>query len=105
MISFIIQSPVNGAHAGHRVAVTHSLRQQSVPDFPGEHGGILSLVICDFIHNFRGGHLGLGATDHSRLDAACLVISGREYNMFSHYFRLGCHPKTSVPTLKKLTLT
>lgn len=71
-------SPVNGAHAGHRVAVTHPLCQQSVPDLPGEHGGILPLVLCDFVHNFRGGHLGFGAADNARLDAACLIVTGRE---------------------------
>lgn len=71
-------SPVNGAHAGHRVAVTHSLRQQPVSDLPGEHGGILPFVICDFVDDFRGGHLRLGAADDTRFDAARLVVTGRK---------------------------
>lgn len=70
--------PVNGAHAGHRVAVTHPLCQESVPDLPGEHGGILPLVLCDFVHNLWGGHLGFGAADDAGLDAARLVVTGRE---------------------------
>lgn len=68
-------SPVNGAHAGHRVAVTHALRQQPVSDLPGEHGGVLPLVLGDLVHNLRGGHLGFGAADDAGLDAACLVVA------------------------------
>lgn len=70
-----VLSPVNGADAGHGVAVTHSLRQQSVPDFPGEHGGVLPLVLRDLLHDLRGGHFGLGAPDHTGLDAARLVVA------------------------------
>lgn len=70
--------PVNGAHAGHHVAVAHPLGQQPVSDLPGEHGGILPLVLSDLVHNLWGGHLGLGAADHARFDAARLVVPAGE---------------------------
>lgn len=71
-------SPVNGAHTGHRVTVTHPFCQQSISDFPGKHGGILPLVLCDLLHNLRGGHLGFRATDYPRFDAACFIIPVRD---------------------------
>lgn len=71
-------SPVNGADAGHSVTVAHALGQQPVPDLPGEHGGVLPLVVCDFVHHLRGGHLGLGAANDARLDAASLIVTGEE---------------------------
>lgn len=67
-------SPVNGADTGHGVIVTHPLCQEPVSDLPGEHGGILSLVVTNLFHHLGGGHLGLGAPYHSRPDAASLVV-------------------------------
>lgn len=67
--------PVYGADAGHRVAVTHSLSQKPVSDLPGEHGGILPLVLCYLVHHFRRSHLRLRSTDHSRFYASCLIVS------------------------------
>lgn len=69
--------PVNGADAGHHVAVAHPLGQQPVSDLPGEHGGILPLVLGDLVHHLRGGHLGFGAADDPGLDAARLVVPVR----------------------------
>lgn len=71
-------SPVNGAYAGHRVAVAYALRQQPVSDFPSEHGGILPLILCNFLHNFWRGHFWLGASNHAGLDAASLVVADEE---------------------------
>lgn len=67
--------PVYGTDAGNRVAVTHSLSQEPVSDLPGKHGGILTLVLCYFVHHFWSSHLWLGASDHSRFYASCLIVS------------------------------
>ena len=67
-------SPVDGRDAGHCVVVTDALRQEPVPDLPGEHSRILSLVFSNLVHNFGCCHFGLGAADHSGLDAAGLVV-------------------------------
>lgn len=68
--------PVYRTDAGHRVAVTHTLSQEPVSNLPGEHGGILTLVLCYFVHHFWSSHLRLGASDHTRFYAPCLVVSG-----------------------------
>lgn len=49
--------PVNRADAGHSVVVTHSLSQESIPDLPGKHGGILAFVLCNFFNDFGCGDL------------------------------------------------
>lgn len=67
-------SPVDGADTRHSVIVTDALGQQPVPDLPGEHGGVLALVVPDLLHHLGGGHLGLRATYHPRPDAASLVV-------------------------------
>lgn len=67
-------SPVDGADTWHSVIVTNTFSQEPVPDFPGKHGRVLPLIVPDFLHHLRGGHLGLGAPYHSRPDAASLVV-------------------------------
>lgn len=67
-------SPVDGRDAGYRVVVTDALCQEPVPDLPGEHSRVLSLVFSNLVHNFGRCHFGLGAADHARLDAAGLVV-------------------------------
>ena len=68
--------PVDGADAGHRVSVTHALGQQTVADLPGEHGRVLTLVICYLLHHLGRGHLGLRATDHPWFNTTCLIVPG-----------------------------
>lgn len=70
--------PVDGAHAGHCVAVTHSLGQEPVSDLPGKHGGVLPLVLGYLLHHLGCGYLGLGPTNDPRLDAASLIVSAWE---------------------------
>lgn len=67
-------SPVDGRDAGHCVIVTDALSQEPVPDLPGEHRRVLSLVFSNFVHHFGRRYFGLGAANHSRLDAASLVV-------------------------------
>lgn len=66
--------PVDGGDAGDRVVVADALGQEPVADLPGEHGGVLPLVLGDLIHHFGRRHFGLGAADHAGLDAAGLVV-------------------------------
>lgn len=67
-------SPVDRADTGHSVIVTDTLSQEPVSDLPGKHGGVLPLVVANLLHHLGGGHLGLGATNHPRPDAASLVV-------------------------------
>lgn len=68
--------PVDGADAGHTFTVTHSLQQQPVSDLPSEHGGVGVFQMQDHLHNSGRGHFGLGASNHSRSDASCLIVPG-----------------------------
>lgn len=68
-------SPVYGGDAGDGVIIADALRQQPVPDLPGEHGGILAFIVRYFIHHLRRGHFRFGSSDDSRLYAASLIIS------------------------------
>lgn len=67
-------SPVDGRDAGHCVIVTDALGQEPVSDLPGEHSRVLSFVFSNLVHHFGRRHFGLGATDHTWLDAAGLVV-------------------------------
>ena len=67
--------PVDAGHAGDALLVADPLRQEPVPDLPGEHGGVLLLVLSDGVDNRRRGHLGLAATNHPGLEVPSLVIS------------------------------
>ena len=63
--------PVNGADTGHVILVADALGEQPVPDFPGEHGRVVLLVLRNGVHHVRGRNLGFAAADNSGF-----VISG-----------------------------
>ena len=65
--------PVDGADAGYVVLRADALREEPVPDLPGEHGRVVLLVVRDGVHDARRRHLRLGAADHARLEVARLV--------------------------------
>lgn len=69
--------PVYGRDAGDGVVVADALRQQSVSDLPRKHGGVLSLVVRDFVHDLWRGHFGFRPTNHPWFDAASLVVSAK----------------------------
>ena len=71
--SFIL--PVYTRNAGHVVWTAGALCKESVPDLPGEHRGILLLVLGNGLDHMRSGHLGLAATNHPGLEVASFVIS------------------------------
>ena len=60
------------------VSVTDSLREEPVPDLPGEDAGALALVVGHLVDHARGRHPGLGAADGAGLDRPGLVISNAE---------------------------
>ena len=65
--------PVDWADAGNVVLWADALRQEPVPDFPGEHGGVVLLVLGDGVNHVGCRHFGLGPAYHSGLEVAGLV--------------------------------
>ena len=66
--------PVNAGDTRDILLVADSLRQQPVPDLPGEHGGVLLLVLTDGIHYGRRGHLGFAAAYNSGFIVSGFII-------------------------------
>ena len=61
-------------HTGDVVVVADALGEEPVSDLPREDGGALALVLRDLVHDARGRHPGLRATDGTGLYRARLVI-------------------------------
>ena len=55
-------------YTGHVVGIAAALRQQPVPDLPGEDAGALPLVVADLVNHRGGRHPGLRAADGARLN-------------------------------------
>lgn len=75
---FIPEDPADGADRRHVVLVTHPVRQQPVPDLPGEDARVALLVIPDALHHGGGGDPGLAAADGSGQDGAGVVVAGQD---------------------------
>lgn len=84
--------PVDRRNAGHVVLGANAFGQQPVPDLPGEHGGIFSLVIRYGIDDGRGGHFGFAAADHAGFEAARLVVSGKKKETLIDFTRTVYRP-------------
>lgn len=54
--------------------VAYAFGEQPVAYLPGEHGGILALVVGDGVDDVGRGHLGLASANHASLEAARLVV-------------------------------
>ena len=61
-------------YTGHVVGIADSLREQPVPDLPGEDARALALVVRHLVHHPGGRHTGLGAANGARLNRPGLVI-------------------------------
>lgn len=72
------QYPRDAADRWDVVLVADAVREQAVPDLPGEDPGVLELQLLDVLHHLRGGHPGLTAADRARQYAACLVVPGQD---------------------------
>lgn len=70
--------PVYGTNAWNIILITDALNQQSIPDFPSEHGRVLSFVFADFFHNPRCRHFWFTSPNYSRLDASSFIIPARD---------------------------
>ena len=68
------EDPADGADGGHVVLVADPVRQQLVPDLPGEDARVPFLVGLDVLDHVRGGHARLGTADGSwRMDPVSFV--------------------------------
>ena len=47
--------------------------QEPISNLPGEHGGVVLLVLGDGVHHHGRRHFGLGAADDARLEVAGFV--------------------------------
>lgn len=75
---FIPEDSADGADRRHVVLVTHPVRQQPVPDLPGEDTGVALLVIADALHHGRSGDPRLAAADGSGQDGSGVVVAGQD---------------------------
>ena len=66
---------VDGRYRGNVIRIADIVCQKTVPNFPGKHSWVRLLVVSYCVHNTGGCHLGLGATDDPRPDAASFVVS------------------------------
>lgn len=75
---FIPEDPADGADGRHVVLVAHPVRQQPVPDLPGEDARVALLVVPDALHHGGGGDPGLAAADGPGQDGAGVVVAGQD---------------------------
>ena len=72
------EDPADGADGGHVVLVADPVRQQLVPDLPGEDARVPFLVGLDVLDHVRGGHARLGTADGSWEDGSGLVVARQD---------------------------
>lgn len=53
----VAQDSIDGADRGNGIWVAHALRQELVPNFPGEHARVVLLQTQDLFDDRRCGHL------------------------------------------------
>lgn len=75
---FSPEDAADGADRRHVVLITHPVRQQPVPDLPGEDARVPLLVTPDALDHGGGGDPGLAAADGSGEDGAGLVVAGQD---------------------------
>ena len=61
------------------ILVAAALRQESVPDLPGEDGGALALVMGNLGHHIVGSYPGLAAPNGAGPDGARLVVATQDF--------------------------
>ena len=65
--------PVNGANTRHIIMSAYAFAEKPVSNFPGKHGGVILLVLCNRINNMGRGYFGFTATDHTGFVIASLI--------------------------------
>ena len=69
----IFDLPVNGANTRHIIMSAYAFAEKPVSNFPGKHGGVILLVLCNRINNMGRGYFGFTATDHTGFVIASLI--------------------------------
>ena len=67
--------PVDAGHTWDTVLGTHPITDQSLPDLPCEHGGVLTLILGYGIHNMWSGNFGFAASNDTSSEGSCLIKS------------------------------
>ena len=67
-------SPIYAGNTRNVLLATDPLRQQPVPDLPGEHGGVLLLVFTNGVHDRRCGNFWFAASDNSSFVVSSFII-------------------------------
>jgi hypothetical protein len=70
---YIFSLPVNGANTRHIIMSAYAFAEKPVSNFPGKHGGVILLVLCNRIYNMGRGYFGFAATDHTGFVIASLI--------------------------------
>ena len=70
---FFFDLPVNGANTRHIIMSAYAFAEKPVSNFPGKHGGVIFLVLCNRINNMGRGYFGFTATDHTGFVIASLI--------------------------------
>lgn len=71
---YLSDLPVDRGHRRYIILATDTLSKKSVPDFPGEHGGVFSLVVGNGVHYRRGSYLWFTSAYYSGLEGPRLVV-------------------------------
>lgn len=66
-------------HAGNVVLVANTLLQKTVPDFPGEDGRALALIVGDPVDDTGCRHSGLAPANRLRSDRAGFVVPAEDF--------------------------
>ena len=75
--------PIDRADTGHIFLVANALGEESITNFPGEHGGILALVIGNGVDDVGRGHFGFASANHTSLEAPRFIIPITEIDYYS----------------------
>ena len=70
---YFFDLPVNGANTRHIIMSAYAFAEKPVSNFPGKHGGVILLVLCNRINNMGRGYFGFAATDHTGFVIASLI--------------------------------
>lgn len=74
-VDTISDNPVDGAHTGNIVSCAYSLAQKPVPNLPGKHSWVCTLVLSDLVDDGTCCYLRLTSSDYARPNGASLVES------------------------------
>ena len=62
----------------------YAFAEKPVSNFPGKHGGVILLVLCNRINNMGRGYFGFAATDHTGFVIASLIEPAKKGKYIEH---------------------